>query len=635
MQNIVIGTAGHIDHGKTCLIKALTGTDTDRLKEEKKRGITIELGFAKLESGDADTNIGIIDVPGHEKFIKNMLAGIGGIDFVLLVIAADEGIMPQTREHMDILKLLDIQQGFVVLTKCDQCEEDWLELVKEEISEYLSGSFLEHAPIFQVSSHTGYGIDTLRAEILKMVKTLPAHDNDPDKFRLPIDRVFTMKGHGTVVTGTLIEGSCKVDDEAVLMPAGIPARIRSIQVYGKDAPQAFAGQRTALNLTVKTEVIDRGFTAAKPGSMIKTFMVDVRLHLLEHTERKVVNNSRVHFYYGSDEAIGKVVLFDREELLPGETAYVQIRFEREIALKRRDYFAIRFYSPLETIGGGIVLDASPRRHKRSQKTVLESMQIKDTGTKEEAAEKFLEEESQVFPDTSLLALKTNFSVSETTSLLKKLKGTGRVLEIGKNIFIHKTFFDGIVPFITDTLKAFHKSNALTEGLSKEELKSRLTQKLYGAEAKSIDVFYDYLIEKKVIKEKEGLTSLYSFTPKQNSDNKQEVQNILSLYKEAGFAMPKTDDTINKSKNAKTTRQLLEKLVKDGELIKITPAYYMHRECYENALELLKDFIQKNGSITLADFRTLMNSSRKYTQMILEYFDSRHITKLADDRRTLL
>ncbi len=635
MQNIVIGTAGHIDHGKTCLIKALTGTDTDRLKEEKKRGITIELGFAKLESGDADTNIGIIDVPGHEKFIKNMLAGIGGIDFVLLVIAADEGIMPQTREHMDILKLLDIQQGFVVLTKCDQCEEDWLELVKEEISEYLSGSFLEHAPIFQVSSHTGYGIDTLRAEILKMVKTLPAHDNDPDKFRLPIDRVFTMKGHGTVVTGTLIEGSCKVDDEAVLMPAGIPARIRSIQVYGKDAPQAFAGQRTALNLTVKTEVIDRGFAAAKPGSMIKTFMVDVRLHLLEHTERKVVNNSRVHFYYGSDEAIGKVVLFDREELLPGETAYVQIRFEREIALKRRDYFAIRFYSPLETIGGGIVLDASPRRHKRSQKTVLESMQIKDTGTKEEAAEKFLEEESQVFPDTSLLALKTNFSVSETTSLLKKLKGTGRVLEIGKNIFIHKTFFDGIVPFITDTLKAFHKSNALTEGLSKEELKSRLTQKLYGAEAKSIDVFYDYLIEKKVIKEKEGLTSLYSFTPKQNCDNKQEVQNILSLYKEAGFAMPKTDDTINKSKNAKTTRQLLEKLVKDGELIKITPAYYMHRECYENALELLKDFIQKNGSITLADFRTLMNSSRKYTQMILEYFDSRHITKLADDRRTLL
>ena len=300
MQNIVIGTAGHIDHGKTCLIKALTGTDTDRLKEEKKRGITIELGFAKLESGDADTNIGIIDVPGHEKFIKNMLAGIGGIDFVLLVIAADEGIMPQTREHMDILKLLDIQQGFVVLTKCDQCEEDWLELVKEEISEYLSGSFLEHAPIFQVSSHTGYGIDTLRAEILKMVKTLPAHDNDPDKFRLPIDRVFTMKGHGTVVTGTLIEGSCKVDDEAVLMPAGIPARIRSIQVYGKDAPQAFAGQRTALNLTVKTEVIDRGFAAAKPGSMIKTFMVDVRLHLLEHTERKVVNNSRVHFYYGSE-----------------------------------------------------------------------------------------------------------------------------------------------------------------------------------------------------------------------------------------------------------------------------------------------------------------------------------------------
>lgn len=635
MQNIVIGTAGHIDHGKTCLIKALTGTDTDRLKEEKKRGITIELGFAKLESDDADTNIGIIDVPGHEKFIKNMLAGIGGIDFVLLVIAADEGIMPQTREHMDILKLLDIRHGFVVLTKCDQCEEEWIELVQEEVSEYLSGSFLENAPIFQVSSHTGDGIDTLRAEILRTVKSLPAHNNNPDTFRLPIDRVFTMKGHGTVITGTLVEGSCKVDEEVALMPAGIPARIRSIQVYGKDSPIAYAGQRTALNLTVKTEAIDRGFVAARPGSMIKTFMVDVRLHLLESTERTVINNSRVHFYYGSDEVIGKVALLDREELLPGETAYAQIRFEREIALKRLDYFAIRFYSPLETIGGGIVLDASPRRHKRSQETVLQSMQIKDTGTKEELTEKFLEEESRVFPDTSLLALKTNLPISEVTSILKKLKGTGRVLEIGKNVFLHKTFSDSICPFITDMLKAFHKANALTDGLSKEELKSKLIQKLYGANAKNIDIFYDYLIQNKVIKEKNGLTSLYSFTPKQNSDNKLEVQNIIRTYQEAGFALPKTDDIIGRSKNAKTTRQLLDQMLKEGTLVKITPAYYMHKDCYKNALALLKDFIQENGSITLADYRTLLNSSRKYTQMILEYFDSRHITKLANERRTLL
>ena len=635
MQNIIIGTAGHIDHGKTCLIKALTGTDTDRLKEEKKRGITIECGFARMESGDEDFKIGIIDVPGHEKFIKNMLAGIGGIDFVLLVIAADEGIMPQTREHMDILKLLDIQHGFVVLTKCDNCEEDWIELVKDEVSEYVKGSFLEHAPIFAVSSHTGDGIEELREKILKAVRTLPAHDNDPDAFRLPIDRVFTMKGHGTVITGTLVEGSCKTGDEIVLMPEEIPAKIRGIQVYGQDADTAFAGQRTALNLTVKKETVERGFVAARPGSMLRTYMVDARLYLLETTARTVLNNSRVHFYYGSDEAVGRVILPDRDELLPGETAYVQIRFERKIALKRLDYFAIRFYSPMETIGGGIILDASPRRHKRNQAAVLTSMRIKDTGTREELLEKFLEEESQVFPDINHLALKTNLSPADTASILKKLKGTGQVLEIGKDLFLHRTFYDGIPPFITDILEVFHKANALTEGLSKEEVKSRLASKLYGADAKKIDRLYDYLIQKKLIKEKDGLTSLYAFAPKHSTDNKQEIQNLLRFYQDAGFAMPKTDDVIGNSKNAKVTRQLLDQLVKDGELVKITPAYYMHKDCYENALGLLKNHILKNGSITLAEYRTIMDSSRKYTQMVLEYFDSKRITKLADEKRTLV
>lgn len=635
MQNIIIGTAGHIDHGKTCLIKALTGTDTDRLKEEKKRGITIECGFAQMDSGDADTKIGIIDVPGHEKFIKNMLAGIGGIDFVLLVIAADEGIMPQTREHMDILKLLDIRHGFVVLTKCDNCEEDWIELVREEISEYVKGSFLEQSPIFAVSSHTGAGIEALRTEILKAVRTLPAHNNDPDTFRLPIDRVFTMKGHGTVVTGTLVEGCCNTGDEIVLMPAEIPAKIRSIQVYGQEADTAYAGQRTALNLTVKKDTIERGFVAAKPHSMLRTYMVDVRLYLLSDTERTVLNNSRVHFYYGSDEAVGRIILLDRDELLGGETAYAQIRFEQKIALKRLDYFAIRFYSPLETIGGGIILDASPRRHKRKQEAILRSIRIKDTGTKEELTEQFLKEESPAFPDTGMLALKVNLSRAETASILKKLKGTGRILEIGKDLFLHRTFYDSIIPFITDLLEAFHKANALTEGLSKEEVKSRLASRLYGADARKIDSLYNDLIVKKVIKEKDGLTSLYAFVPKQSMDNQQEMRSLLKLYQDAGFAMPKTDDVIQNSKNAKVTRQLLDRLIKDGELVKITPAYYMHKKCYENALGLLKEHILKNGCITLAEYRTIMDSSRKYTQMVLEYFDSRRITKLADEKRTLL
>lgn len=635
MQNVIIGTAGHIDHGKTCLIKALTGTDTDRLKEEKKRGITIELGFAKLESNDPNVNIGIIDVPGHEKFIKNMLAGVGGIDFVLLVIAADEGIMPQTREHMDILKLLDIKQGFVVLTKCDNCDNDWIELVKDEISEYLVGSFLENAPIFEVSSHTGMGIEHLREEILKTVKTLPAHNTDPHAFRLPIDRVFTMKGHGTVITGTLIEGSCKVGDEVSLMPAEIPAKIRSIQVHGKDSDEAFAGQRTALNLTVKTEAIDRGFVVARPHTMIKTFMVDVRLYLLESTERTVLNNSRVHFYYGSDEAIGKVVLLDRDEQNAGETTYAQIRFEKEIALKRLDYFVIRFYSPLETIGGGIVLDASPKRHKRNQEAILDAIKIKDTGSKDELVEVFLKEESHLFPNSEWLSLKTNLPESEVTSILKKLKGTGRILEIGKGLFIHKDFYDQICPFIKELLEAFHKANALTDGLSKEEVKSRLIKKLYGVDSKSIDVFYDYLIQKKFIKEKNGLTSIYSFTPKQNSDNKMESLKLINYYKESGYSMPKTDEVIKNSKNPKVTKQLLDQLIKERSLIKITPAYYIDKDSYDKALDILKRYILENGSITLGEYRSLLDSSRKYTQMLLEYFDSKRITKLANEKRTLL
>lgn len=635
MQNVIIGTAGHIDHGKTCLIKALTGTDTDRLKEEKERGITIELGFAKLESGDPDINIGIIDVPGHEKFIKHMLAGVGGIDFVLLVIAADEGIMPQTREHMDILRLLDMKRGFVVLTKCDKCDEEWMELVRDDVSEYLEGSFLENAPVFEVSSQTGQGIEELRGELLKAVKTLPSHDTSPAAFRLPIDRVFTMKGHGTVVTGTLIEGSCKSGEEVALMPAGVPAKIRGIQVHGQPAEAAYAGQRTALNLTVKTESIERGFVAARPGSMLKTFMVDVRLHLLEDSGRKVENNSRVHFYYGSDEAIGKVALLDRDELHPGETAYAQIRFEREIALKRRDYFVIRFYSPMETIGGGTVLDASPRRHKRRQAPVLESMRVKDSGTVEELAEQFLEEESRAFPDTRLLALKMNIPEPETAAVLNKLKATGRVLEVGENVFIHKNLYDGICPLVTDMLQAFHKANALADGLSKEEIKSKLAGRLRGTDPRDIDTFYAYLIQKKVIKEKDGLASLYSFVPKQSGNEKLEAENLSRLYREAGAAMPKTDEVVKNSENAKITRQLLDKMLKDGELVKITPAYYMHKDCYEQALRLLKGHIRENGSITLAEYRSALGSSRKYTQMLLEYFDSRHITKLADERRTLL
>lgn len=634
MQNVIVGTAGHIDHGKTCLIKALTGVDTDRLKEEKKRGITIELGFTNLPT-DSDINIGIIDVPGHEKFVKNMLAGVGGIDFILLVIAADEGVMPQTKEHMDILKLLNIQKGFVVLTKCDNADEEWIELVKDDITSFVEGSFLENAPIVEVSSHTGQGIDTLKKMIIEEAKKLPPHNTEASSLRLPIDRVFTMKGHGTVITGTLIEGSCKTGDDIELYPSRLPAKVRSIQVHGKTVDKAYAGQRTALNLTVKTEDIDRGFVIARPDTMIQTYMLDVRLHILENTERTVINNSRVHFYYGSDELIGKVILLDKDELKAGETAYAQIRFDRQIALKRLDYFVIRFYSPMETIGGGIILDASPRRHKRNVEAVIESCRIKDGGTDLEVMEQFLKECSFVFPDNHLMILKTRFPAPLTSSLLNQLKGKEIALEISKQIFIHKTFYETASQMIVNWLNQFHKENALSEGMSKEELKSRMKQNFYDAQEKRLDIFYEYLIAKKVIKENNGLTSVYSFKLKHNDDNRKELQELIDQYKSCGYQMPKADEIIKNSKNAKTTKQLLDQLLKDGELIKVSPPYYMHKDAWNQALHLLVDYIQEHGSITLADFRSLLDSSRKYTQMILECYDSKRITKMTNDCRTLL
>ena len=351
MNHVIIGTAGHVDHGKTCLIKALTGIDTDRLAEEKKRGITIELGFANLQLPGGIT-AGIVDVPGHEKFIKNMLAGAGGIDIAMLIVAADEGVMPQTREHLSILSLLDIPQGVIVITKCDTVEEDWAELVKEDVAEAVKGTFLEGAPMVCVSAFTGQGLDELRDLLAEMAKKAKGKDLSRP-FRLPADRVFTLGGFGTVITGTLIEGTLHEGDEIMLYPSGIMTRARSIQVHSHDVKEAYGGQRVAVNLAgVKKEDVPRGEVAAAPGSMTPSMMLDVRLSCLKETGREIKNNSRLHLYHGAREILCKVVLMDREVLMPGEECFAQLRLEENITAKRGDRFVVRFYSPLETVGGG-------------------------------------------------------------------------------------------------------------------------------------------------------------------------------------------------------------------------------------------------------------------------------------------
>ena len=379
MRNVVIGTAGHVDHGKTLLINALTGIDTDRLKEEKKRGITIELGFAFIDFDNGE-RAGIIDVPGHEKFIKNMLAGAGGIDLAMLVVAADEGFMPQTVEHLGILTLLGIQKGLVVITKCDMVEPDWIEIVREDIASHVKGTFLEDAPVMAVSAYTGQGIPELR-DLLKEMVGETGTKNIRSPFRIPVDRVFSVEGFGTVITGTLIEGQMTVGDEAVLYPAELPTKVRNLQVHGRDVERAFAGQRVAVNLAgLKKSQVNRGDVVVKPDSIKNALMLDVRLMALRESERVITNGMQVHLYHGARTLLCKIVLLDREELQPGESSYAQLRLTEPLAAKQGDRFVIRFYSPLETIGGGVILDPNPQRHKRNDSAVLEALTVRESGS---------------------------------------------------------------------------------------------------------------------------------------------------------------------------------------------------------------------------------------------------------------
>jgi len=354
MHNVIVGTAGHVDHGKTCLIQALTGVNTDRLKEEKRRGITIELGFADMPNSK-DLSIGVIDVPGHEKFIKNMLAGIGGIDIVLLVIAADEGVMPQTKEHFEIIKMLYINQGIIVLTKVDMVDEEWLEVVKDDIKEYVTGTFLEQAPIIEVSSYTGQNIAELKELICNIAEKSSNRREEPELLRIPVDRVFTIDGFGTVITGTLIEGTISVGDEVEIYPKGKIAKVRNLQVHGNMVEKAFAGQRTAVNLTnIKKEELKRGDVLASKGTLTPTMMADVKIDMFKDSPRTLVNGSRLHLYYGSAEVLCKVVLLDADVLESGQSGYAQLRLEEEIAIKKDDRFILRFNSPQESICGCII-----------------------------------------------------------------------------------------------------------------------------------------------------------------------------------------------------------------------------------------------------------------------------------------
>ena len=631
MKNIIIGTAGHVDHGKTRLIKALSGIDTDRLEEEKKRGITIELGFAHIPN-DAGYNIGVIDVPGHEKFIKNMLAGIGGIDFVLFVVAADEGIMPQTREHFEILQALGIDDGIIAITKTDMVDEEWLELVQEDIRDYVEGSFLEGKPMIPVSAKSGANIDLLKEEIIRKCDRESKRIEAPEMFRLPVDRVFTKSGFGTVVTGTLMDGTCSLNDEVHVFPEETPAKIRGIQTYGNDVDQAVAGQRTAINLSgVRKEDIRRGDVIAAKSAVSVTAMLDVKLKIFDSSERMVLNNSRVHLYCGSKEVLTKVILMDRDALSAGEEAYVQFRLEEPIAVRRGDRFIIRFYSPIITIGGGQILDAVPEKHKRNRENVLEGFRMLESGNISDIF--VLKTGGHKFYSKELLLQELGMLPETGNREIERCIEAGKLVELEDGTILAASKFQMMTDRLIQLLQEYHESNPLAEGMPKQELQSRLRDTWHIQEDKIILGAVHRLMDLGTLMDCGKTVSMQGFEAVLTPEQEKLKERIAGMYKDAGIEIPKNDEIYALDPDKRVINAIFDRLYKEGVLVKVDPSYNISQEGW-NCVVAAARTAGAEGSFVLADFRDTLNTSRKYASVYLAALDRAGITVFDGERRRL-
>ena len=627
MKNIIIGTAGHVDHGKTALIKALTGIETDRIKEEKKRGITIELGFAYLDLPDGE-KAGIIDVPGHEKFVKNMLAGAGGIDLALLVVAADEGFMPQTREHLGILSLLNISEGIIVITKKDMVDDDWLEVVCEDVRSEVKGTFLENAQIIPVSSYTGEGIEQLKTAIFELIDQNTQIKNLDIPFRIPVDRIFSVEGFGTVITGTLIEGRMKIGDPVTIYPSRIESRVRNLQVHSHDVTEAYAGQRVAVNLAgLKKTDLNKGDVVAVPNSMHTTMMIDIKLNILRDCEREILNGTRLHLYHGARDVLCKVILLDRDSISAGESCYAQLRLEEEIAVKTGDRFVLRFYSPLETIGGGVILDSNPFKHKRNDPAVLESLHIKESGSDKEKISAALHDYSSRFETLDFLQVQTAIPKEQFDQQIQKLLKDKTAFRVSDSIVIHSDYLTHLKDTAVRLLSAYHQENPLRDGMKKDEFRSKF---LHFDDIAVIDKITDSLVNRKFLKYVNGCVALANFEV-QKDDNLEEIE---AAFREGGFSPESPDQIATRFPKVKNYRQVVESLVNTGRLVRVEDKILLHVDYYEKALSMAKEHIAQNGQITLAEMRDLMGASRKFAVAVLEYWDRRNITKKVGDARVL-
>jgi len=631
MKQIVLGTAGHIDHGKTSLIKALTGIDTDRLKEEKARGITIELGFAHLQLPGGQL-LGIVDVPGHEKFVKNMVAGATGIDIVALVIAADEGVMPQTREHLEICQLLRVKHGVVVLTKIDMVDSDWLDLVREDVLEYLSDSFLADAPVVEVSSATGQGLDELIQTLSRLVEQIPERDTG-HLFRLPIDRVFTMKGFGTVITGTSISGKIHTGDDVTIYPEGISSKIRGLHVHNKEVTEAGAGLRTAINLQgIEKMMLNRGDIVATKDSLRPTYMVDVVLDHLPSAPRKLKNRAKVRFHAGTAEIISTLILLDRDELNPGDTCFAQIRLDAPTAVLKGDHYVLRSYSPVQTIGGGEILNPLPSKKKRFSDAVLSQLTTLHTGGEKESVELFVAMSRFQGVEESELSFLANMSRKKLAEPLKALKAQKRVIQFDKErgLLIHADFLQKAKDEIMGTIETYHKSFPLKTGLLKEELRSR-------TEGANNPKLFNYLIQQlsqegNLVQEKEEVRlATHKVTLAQ--DQKETRAKLEAIYAKSGLQPPYFKD-LKEDFPGNMASQVLDVMVKEGRLLKVKEDLYFDRKAVEALEEKLVGFLKTHGEITTPQFKEMTGISRKYTIPLIEYFDLKQITVRVGDSRVL-
>ncbi|MBK6315631.1 MAG: selenocysteine-specific translation elongation factor [Blastocatellia bacterium] len=633
MKHVIVGTAGHIDHGKTSLVRALTGIDADRLKEEKQRGITIDIGFANLLLDDIE--IGFVDVPGHERFVKNMLAGAHGIDLVVLVIAADEAVMPQTREHFDICRLLGVRAGVIALTKSDLVDAELLGLARAEVEDFVAGSFLDGAPIVPVSSTTGAGLDELRTVLHDLSQRVPDRASDRP-FRLPIDRAFTIRGFGTVLTGTLISGEVAVGDALEVLPAGLKVKVRGLQVHGVTTERATTGQRTAVNLQgVELDDVERGQVLAPVGRFRSTSMLDVKVRVLEGASRPLEHRARVRFHHGTVEAIARVVLLGRDAIEPGGEALAQIRLETPVLALPGDRFILRSYSPQTTIGGGVILDAAAVKHRQSDTDAAAWLERLEAGDARERVAQWLVKAGVRALSLPELVAVSGLTDDEAMSHTSALVASGRLRAVGDAPlrFVDADVASKFEAATLESVKAFHKREPIAPGLPLEELRSSLFA------LSPIEVFRAVttgLVESGKLVRDRDVVRLASRAGSMSAQDEAEKASFETLVREAGLeALSHAEIAAKTGLVEAKAKKFADLLVREGRVVRLGDLLF-HVESLDNLKSKVRDRRSVDPRLDIAAFRDLSGGlSRKYSIPLLEWLDRERVTRRVGDGREIL